>query len=55
MGVITKLNYIKGHFYAFQGLFLKSRYRMGYILLGCLNFKYFFEVLEIPDIFWGVQ
>ena len=21
--------------------------------LVCLNFKYLFEVLEIPDIFWG--
>ena len=28
MGVITKLDY-SGHFYAFKGLFLMSRYRMG--------------------------
>ena len=25
----------RGHFYAFQGLFLRSRYRMGDIFLGC--------------------
>ena len=40
-----------GHFYAFQGLFLRSRYRIGVffwvvkisnILLGCLKFLIFF-------------
>ena len=25
----------RGHFYAFQGLFLRSRYRIGDIFLGC--------------------
>ena len=24
-----------------------------YIFWGCYNFKYFFGVLEIPDIYWG--
>ena len=23
------------------------------IVLGCYSFKYFFGVLEVPDIFWG--
>ena len=35
------------------GSFLRSRYRIWNIFLGCQNFKYFFGVLEIPDIFWG--
>ena len=26
---------LRGHFYAFQGLFLRSRYRMGDIFWGC--------------------
>ena len=48
---ITKLDY-RGHFYAFQGLFLRSRYRMGDIFWvakisfflwgGCLKFLIFF-------------
>ena len=42
----------RGHFYAFQGLFLRSRYRMEDFLGGCYNFKYFLGVLEIPDIFF---
>ena len=25
------------------------------IFLGCKNFKYYFGVLDIPDIFWGKQ
>ena len=28
-------NIFRGHFYAFPGLFLRSRYRMGDILRGC--------------------
>ena len=40
MGVITKLDYIYGHFYAFLGLFLRSRYILG--------------VGKISNIFWGV-
>ena len=43
----------RGHFYAFKGLFLRSRYRMG-AFLGSLNFqKFFFGVRELSDIFWG--
>ena len=47
----------RGHFriYAFYGIFLRSRYRMRDIFWGCSNFKYFFGVLEILDIFWGVN
>ena len=50
-GVITKLGLFEGHFYAFQGLFLRSRYRIGIffgvakisnIFLGCLKFLIFF-------------
>ena len=33
--------------------FLRTRYRICNIFLGCQNFKYFFGVLEIPDIFLG--
>ena len=43
---------IRGHLiYAFQGLFLRSRYRIGDTFGGCLNFKYFLGVLEIHNIF----
>ena len=51
---ITKLDY-RGHFYAFSSLFLGSRYRIGGggIFGGCLNFKYFLGVPEIPENFWG--
>ena len=42
----------RGHFYAFKGLFLRSRYKMGDIF-GLVKFKYFLGVLEIPDIFFG--
>ena len=27
----------RGHFYAFYGIFLTSRYRVEYIFLGCEN------------------
>ena len=48
-GVITKLDY-RGHFFAFLGQFLRSRYRMEdifgllefQIFLGCLKFLIFF-------------
>ena len=35
-------------------VFLRSRYRMGNIFFCCLNleFKFFFGVLEIPDIYF---
>ena len=45
----------RGHFYAFLGLFLRSRYRMeGFFFLGggVLKFQIFLGVLEIP-FFWG--
>ena len=41
----------KGHFNAFLGLFLRSRYRMG-DMFWVAKFQIFFGVLEIPDIFW---
>ena len=34
----------RGHFYAFKGLLLRSRYRMGDIFGGLLNFLIFFGV-----------
>ena len=37
----------------FRGGFLRSRYRNWDIFLDCLNFKFFWGVLEIPDIFGG--
>ena len=43
---------LRGHFYAFCGLFLRSRYSIGDIF-WLLKLQIFFGVLEIPDIFWG--
>ena len=34
-------------------VFLKVKVQNWDIFWGCLNFKYFLGVLEIPDIFWG--
>ena len=43
----------RGHFYAFKGLFLRSRSmcRMRVFFGGLLNIQIFFGVLKIPDIF----
>ena len=41
----------RGHFNAFQGLFLRSRHRMG-IFLGLLKLKYFLGCLKFL-IYWG--
>ena len=50
LGVITNWTMSRGHFYAFYGLFLRSRHRMGIFLgvsktsnifLGCLKFLIF--------------
>ena len=35
------------------GSFLKVNIQNRDILWGYKNFKYFFEVLDIPDFFWG--
>ena len=43
----------RGHFFTFKDLSFESRYRIGDIFWGCQNFKYYFGVLEIPDIFRG--
>ena len=40
----------KGHFYAFLGLFLRSRYRMG-VFWGVAKFQIFLGVLEISVFF----
>ena len=37
----------------FRVFFFRSRYKIGDIFGGCQNFKYFFGVFEIPDIFGG--
>ena len=37
----------------FRVFFKIKVYRIGIFFLGCLNFKYFLGVFEIPDIFWG--
>ena len=50
-GIITKLNYIKGPFLYFRGLFLRSRYRMGDIY-GAAKISNIFGVLEIPEIYF---
>ena len=48
----------RGHFYAFLcilGSFLKGKVQNGGIFGGLLKFQIFFGVLEIPDIFRGVN
>ena len=50
MGSSKNWTIFRGHFYAFQGLFLRSMYRME-LFFGLLKIKIFFGVLEIPDIF----
>ena len=52
-GVITNWTIFRGHFYAFYGLFLRSRHRMGIFLGVSKTSNIFFRVLEIPDIFGG--
>ena len=36
-------------------VFFKVKVKNWDIFWGCKNFKYFFGVLEIPDIFWGLK
>ena len=44
---------IRGHLYAFQGLFLRSMYRMGNIFRGLLKFQiFFFHCLKFLIFFW---
>ena len=42
-GLSQNKTIFRGHFYAFLGLFLRSRYRMGV----------FWGVAKISNIFWG--
>ena len=51
LGVITNSTIFRGHFYAFKGLSLRSRYRMGVFIWAA--FQIVLGVLEIPDIFFG--
>ena len=39
----------RGHFYAFYGLFLRSRYKIADIVLGLLKFQIFFGMLEMRN------
>ena len=43
----------KSLFLCILGSFFKVKVQNWDIFLGCQNFKYFFGVLEIPDIFLG--
>ena len=43
LGSSQNLAIFRGHFYAFLGLFLRSRYRMGDV----------FSAAKISNIFWG--
>ena len=45
--------YLGGHFYAFYGLFFRSRHRMGDNFWVAKISNFYFGVLEIPDIFSG--
>ena len=40
-------------FLCILGSFFKVNIQNRDIFLGCKNFKYFFGVFEISDIFWG--
>ena len=58
-GPSQNLTIFRCHLYAFLGVSLRSRYRMGEFFFvwgggGVVNFHiFFFGVLEIPDIFGG--
>ena len=45
-----KIGLVRGSFLCNLGSFFKVKVQNWDIFLGCLNFKYFFGVLEIPDI-----
>ena len=51
MGVITKLDYIKGSFLCILGSFLKVKVQNGGIF-GVAKYSNIFGVMEIPDIFF---
>ena len=55
LGVITKLDYIKRSFLCILWYFLKVKVQKGGFGGGLPKFQIFFGVLEIPDIFWGVN
>ena len=50
-----KIGLVLGLFLCILRYFLKVNIQNRDILFGCKNFKYFFGVLEISDIFWGVN
>ena len=52
LGFITNWTIFRGHFYAFKGLFLRSRYRMGDIF-RLLNFNIFLWCLKFLISFGG--
>ena len=51
-GVIPKWTSLRG-FSMYIRVFSKGKYTESGYFLGCKNFKYFFGVLQISDIFWG--
>ena len=54
-GVITKLDKFSGQFLCIIASFLKVKVQNGNnIFLGCLYFKYFFGMPDVPDIFGGL-
>ena len=48
-----KIGLVLGVIAMYLRSFLKVNIQNQDIFLGCKNFKYFFGVLEISDIFWG--
>ena len=48
-----KIGLVLGLILCILGFFLKVNIQNRDIFLGCKNFKYFFGVLEISEIFWG--
>ena len=48
-----KIGLVFGVISMYFSVFFKVNIQNQDIFLGCKNFKYFFEVLEISDIFWG--
>ena len=55
LGSLQNWTIFRGHFYAFKGVFLRSRYRKGDIIMGCKNFKYFLGCLKFLILFWVEQ
>ena len=55
LGSLQNWTIFRGYFFCILGSFLKVKVQNGGYFLVLLKFQIFFGVLEIPDIFWGVN